>query len=161
MESGHADVWRVFAHPDAFAAVVAGLVEPWRDRGVTKVLGIESRGFLRGGAASLALAAGFVAVRKTDGLLPGPKLAVDTATDYRGRRHRLRTQAVLQPTDRVLLIDDCPTRQPGVTARHLVESAGAAFIGVSVLVDQLSDTARFALGSVTALVNADELGPPD
>lgn len=161
-ESGHADVWRVFADPGAFAAIVAGLVEPWRDRGVTKVLGIESRGFLLGGGASLKLGAGFVAVRKTDGLLPGPKIAIDTDADYRGRRHHLRMQAVLQPADCVLLVDDWAERgSQALAARHLVESSGATFMGVSVLVDQLTEETRSALGTVTALVNVDELGPAD
>lgn len=161
-ESGHADMWRVFADPGAFAAILAGLVEPWRNRGLTKVLGIESRGFLLGGAASLALGAGFVAVRKTDGPLPGPKLATQTNVDYRGRRHRLRMQAVLQPADRVLLVDDWAEHgSQALAARQLVESAGPAFVGVSVLVDQLSDPARSALGTVTALVTAEELGPAD
>jgi hypothetical protein len=42
-DGGHADVWRVFDDPDAFAEVVDGLVAPWRTHSVTKVCGIESR----------------------------------------------------------------------------------------------------------------------
>lgn len=105
-ESGHADIWRVFANAAAFAAVVRGLVAPWRDASVTKVIGIESRGFLVGGAAAMALDVGFVAVRKSDGLLPGAKLTDVTGPDYRGRQHHLRMQAVLGPADQVLLVDD-------------------------------------------------------
>jgi adenine phosphoribosyltransferase len=158
-ESGHADVWRVFADAEALQAVVAGLVEPWRGRGVTKVLGIEARGFLLGAAAAIELAAGFVAVRKTDGLLPGPKVATTTEPDYRGRRHRLRMQAVLTGTDRVLLVDDWAERgSQALAARRLVETSGADFLGVSVLVDQLDEQTRTAIGTVTALVTADELG---
>jgi adenine phosphoribosyltransferase len=159
-ESGHANVWRIFADGDVFAAVVAGLVEPWRTEHVTKVLGIEARGFLLGGAASLALASGFVAVRKSDGLLPGPKLTLDTEPDYRGRRHHLRMQAVLTPDDRVLMVDDWAERgSQARAARQLVASTGATFLGLSVLVDQLTDEARSMLGTVTSLANADELGP--
>jgi adenine phosphoribosyltransferase len=162
-QSGHADVWRVFADQTTFAAVISAIVEPWRDSGVTKVLGIESRGFLLGGAAALQLATGFVAIRKSDGLLPGPKLSVETAPDYRGRRHLLRMQALLNPEDRVLLVDDWAERgSQAFAARHLVESAGARFLGLSVLVDQLTADARTKIGIVTALVTADELGPvPD
>jgi adenine phosphoribosyltransferase len=158
--SGHADVWRVFADADAFAAVVAGLVAPWRHRGVTHVVGIEARGFLIGGAAAVQLGAGFVAVRKADGLLPGDKVTAETTADYRGRRHRLRMQTVLGPADRVLLVDDWAER--GSQARgvqQLVAACGARFLGMSVLVDQLGDRMRADLGSVTALVRAQELGP--
>lgn len=159
-QSGHADVWRIFADADAFAAVVTGLVEPWRASGATKVLGIESRGFLLGGAAALQLATGFVAVRKSDGLLPGPKLEVEAQPDYRERSHRLRMQALLTRVDRVLLVDDWAERgSQALTARHLVEAAGATFLGAALLVDQLTCSAREALGTVTALVTADELGP--
>jgi adenine phosphoribosyltransferase len=159
-QSGHADVWQIFADADAFAGIVAGLVEPWRASGVTKVLGIESRGFILGGAAALQLATGFVAVRKSDGLLPGPKIDVETEPDYRGRRHRLRMQAILTPTDRVLLVDDWAERgSQALAARRLVEHAGATFLGTSLLIDQLTASARTALGTVTSLVTADELGP--
>jgi adenine phosphoribosyltransferase len=159
---GHADVWRVFADGDALAAVVAGLVEPWRDQGVTRVAGIESRGFLLGAAAAVSLGVGFVAVRKADGLFPGAKLTTEAEEDYRGVRHRLRMQAVLTPSDRVLLVDDWAERgSQAHAARRLVESSGATFLGVSLLVDQLPrDTSR-ALGRVTALVTAEELGDPD
>jgi adenine phosphoribosyltransferase len=160
-ESGHADVWRVFADAEALRAVVAGLTEPWATAGVTKVLGIESRGFILGGAASLSLQVGFVAVRKSEGMLPGTKLTVEAEPDYRGHRHHLRMQSILAPADRVLLVDDWAERGSQARAvRRLVESAGATFAGVSLMVDQLSDEVRFGLVRVTAILTADELGPP-
>ncbi len=158
---GHADVWRVFADGDALASVVTGLADPWRDSGVTRVVGIESRGFLLGAAVAVSLGVGFVAVRKEEGLFPGARLTTEAAEDYRGRRHRLRMQAVLTPRDRVLLVDDWAERgSQARAARHLVESAGAEFLGISLLVDQLAPEVRSTLGRVTALVSADELGDP-
>jgi adenine phosphoribosyltransferase len=127
---------------------------------VTKVAGIESRGFLLGGAVALALGAGFVAVRKAGGLLPGPKVSVEADPDYRGQRQLLRMQAVLRPTDRVLLVDDWAERgSQALAARRLVQAGGAQFVGLSLVVDQLTDAARAKLGRVTALVRADEFGP--
>jgi len=41
-ESGHADIWQVFLHGPTFTAIIAGLVEPWRDAGITHIAGIES-----------------------------------------------------------------------------------------------------------------------
>ena len=160
-ESGQADVWRVFADGDALGAVGSGLGEPWRDYGVTRVAGIESRGFLLGAAAAVSLGVGFVAVQKTEGQLPGPKLTAVAEEDYRGLRHHLRMQAVLHAGDRVLLVDDWGERgSQARAARQLVESSGATFVGVSLLVDQLDATARSALVRVTALVTAAELGDP-
>lgn len=159
---GHADVWRVFADGDALAAVVTGLVEPWRDRGITRVAGIESRGFLLGAAAAVSLGVGFVAVRKEAGLFPGPKVTVQAAEDYRGLRHHLRMQTVLTGRDRVLLVDDWAERGSQAAAvRSLVESTGATFAGVSLLVDQLDPGTRTGLGRVTSLAGAADLGDPE
>ena len=159
---GHADVWRVFADGDALAAVVTGLAEPWRDHGITRVVGIESRGFLLGAATAVSLGVGFVAVRKEAGLFPGPKVTVQSAEDYRGLRHRLRMQAVLDQRDRVLLVDDWAERGSQADAvRRLVQSTGASFAGVSLLVDQLGPGVRTALGRVTALATAADLGDPE
>jgi len=45
--------------------------------------------------------------------------------------------------------------------RQLIQSCGATFLGLSVLVDQLDEVARPPLGRVTALVRYDELGDPE
>ena len=159
---GHADVWRVFADGEALSAVVTGLADPWRAQGITRVVGIEARGFLLGAAAAVSLGVGFVAVRKEAGLFPGPKVTVQAAEDYRGLRHRLRMQAVLDERDRVLLVDDWAERGSQAAAvRELVEGTGATFAGVSLLVDQLGPAVRAALGTVTSLVGAAELGDPE
>ncbi|MER5687478.1 hypothetical protein [Streptomyces sp. NPDC002205] len=62
-----------FRDAKALAAVVAGLVEPFRDERITAVCGIESRGFLLGGAAAVELGVGIVPVRKDEGLFLGNK----------------------------------------------------------------------------------------
>jgi adenine phosphoribosyltransferase len=97
---GHADVWAVFRDAEALRSIVAGLVEPFRDRQVTAICGIESRGFLLGAAAAAELGVGFVPVRKGDG--PGEKIIHSAGTDYRQRNHTLRLQrSSLRPGERV------------------------------------------------------------
>ncbi|WP_211177052.1 phosphoribosyltransferase [Pseudonocardia acidicola] len=158
---GRADVWRDGADADALAAVVAGLVQPWRSERISKVVGIDSPRFLLGGAAAISLGAGFVAVREAS-LLPGPEMTAETAADYPGLRHLLRMQSVLGVRDRVLLVDDwAEGGSQACAARELVESCGATFAGVAVLVDQLDPGPRAALGRVTSLMRADELRTPD
>ncbi|MBA2455618.1 MAG: phosphoribosyltransferase [Nocardioidaceae bacterium] len=157
---GHADVWRLFLDAEALQAVVHELVVPWRRRGITKLCGIESRGFLLGGAAAVALGVGFIAVRKTDGLLPGVKITELAEMDYRGRRHQLRMQrGALHPSDRVLLVDDWAEKgSQALAARRLVERCGADFAGVSVIVNQLAPDVEFRLAPVTHLVRGADLG---
>jgi len=162
-EQGHADVWRVLTDAAALHAVVEGLADPWQGTGITHVVGIESRGFLLGGAAAVALGAGFVGIRKSGtGLLPGPKVRTQAAEDYRGQAHHLRMQAVLSDGDLVLMVDDWAERgSQARAARTLVEQCGATWLGLSLVVDQLADDVRQALGRITSLVHADELGPAD
>lgn len=158
---GHADIWRVFADGGALGLVVDELAAPWRRRGVTHVVGIESRGFLLGGAVAVALGAGFVPIRKAGtGLLPGASLRTTSRPDYRQLQHELRMQPVLGDDDRVLLVDDWVERgSQAAAARELVQQCGAEWLGLSVVVDQRAADARAGLGRVTALVQADELAP--
>lgn len=152
---GHADVWRLFADGELFGRCVEALVEPYRAAGVTHVAGIEARGFLLGGAAAVALGVGFVAIRKRAGHLPGEVLAEPTAPDYKGEAGTLRLQSDVLPAGaRVLVVDDwLETGSQLSAARALVERAGAAVVGVSVVVDQ----SGAPLGSFTALARAEEL----
>ena len=153
-------MWRVFRDAATLALVIEALAEPWSDSGVTHVVGVEARGFLLGGAVAVRLNAGFHAVRKSGGLLPGPKLSRVAGHDYRGSQHELRTQATLRPGEVVVMVDDwAETGSQAVAVRELVELAGASFAGVSLVVDQLHPDLRRELGRVTTLVTADELSP--
>ncbi|TWP47376.1 phosphoribosyltransferase [Lentzea tibetensis] len=156
---GHADMWPVFRDGDAFKVVVRALVAPFRDTGVTAVCGIESRGFLLGGAAAMELGVGFVAVRKAAGMFPGEKLVRETEPDYRGFRHSLRIQrSSLEPADRVLLVDDwIETGSQALAVRELVEAAGAKLTGCAVVVNQMRADSTRKLGSLHSLVLSEDL----
>ena len=102
---------RVFGDGPSLREIVkgGGLAEPWREPGVTRVVGIEARGgsCSRSGDRHRGSTSRFVAIRKSDtSLLPGPKVRATAAEDYRGIRHNLRMQSVLTADDRVLLVDD-------------------------------------------------------
>ena len=77
---GHADVWRLFSDADAFHVVVERLAEIAVDAAATKVAGIESRGFILGGAVAATTGLGFVPIRKEAGLFPGRKIEAGGAT---------------------------------------------------------------------------------
>jgi adenine phosphoribosyltransferase len=157
--NGHADNWRLFDDAELFADVVDALVEPFRGRAITKVAGIEARGFILGGACALRLEAGFAAIRKAEGLFPGPKLTVPAASDYRGNSHTLRIQtASVGEGDRVLLVDDwCETGSQALAARTLIETAGAEFAGLACIVDQSAPDVAGRVGGYHWLIRADRL----
>jgi len=152
---GHADVWRLFDDPGRLREIAAALVEPFRGD-ATKVAGIESRGFILGTAAALELGVGFVPVRKSAGLFPGPKAVAEAGTDYRGNRHTLRVQrAALAEGDRVLLVDDwIETGSQAAAAKRLVEECGAQLVGIATVVTEISPDAARDLGRLHALVTA-------
>jgi adenine phosphoribosyltransferase len=151
---GHADDWRIFLDGDLFRRVIGALSSPFQSERITKVIGIEARGFLLGGAVALELGAGFVAVRKS-GHLPGAKLTQRTSrADYRGLTHELRLQAgALGRRDRVLLVDDwIEMGSQSAAAKSLVDQARAAFVGTSVIVNQLPADRAGEFGKLRYLV---------
>jgi adenine phosphoribosyltransferase len=157
---GHADVWRLFDDATLLRDVAAALVDPFRGR-VTKVAGIESRGFILGTAAALELGVGFVPIRKAEGLFPGPKAVTRTEVDYRGNRHELRLQrAALRASDQVLLVDDwIETGSQASAAKNLVEVCGAELLGLAVVVRELELERAAGLGTLHWLVASDDLDP--
>ena len=70
------DVTTLFKNPEAFKEVEDILYEAYKDKGVTKVAGIESRGFVMGAALASRLGAGFVLIRKP-GKLPAETVRMD------------------------------------------------------------------------------------
>lgn len=158
-QSGHADVWRVFDDGPTFAAVVTALAEPWLASHVSKICGVEARGFILGSAVAFRLGVGFVAIRKAGALFPGPKDSQKTDPDYRGIVHHLEIQQrALQTNDRVLLVDDWAEEgSQAMAAKRLIEQRSAMFLGLAVMVDQLIDAKRSLLGEVRSIVRAAEL----
>jgi adenine phosphoribosyltransferase len=139
--NGHADIWQIFLSGERFARMIQAMAAPFAGAGITKVVSVEARGFLLGGAVAFQLRAGFAAIRK-GGHLPGPKLIQPTAgPDYQGRTHALRLQtAALRPGDRVLLVDDwIEIGSQAGAAVTLIRRSGATYAGCSVIVNQLPE----------------------
>jgi adenine phosphoribosyltransferase len=152
--NGHADVWRLFYDAELLPRLVAALAYPFRNDRITKVAGIEARGFILGAGVALELHAGFVAIRKPGNLFPGDKLSQLTPADYRGVQAELRLQRdSITPRDRVLLVDDWfETGSQALTAVELLEAAGGELVGASVIVDELPANLSNRLGHYAALI---------
>ena len=138
---GHADVWPLFADAEVFRTLTTAMAAAWQDYGITHACGIESRGFLLGGAVRCtSVPASRPCERATD-CSRDPRSNRTTAPDYRGLVHRLRMQTdMLGPDARVLLVDDWAERGSQATAvLELVEACGATFLGLALIVDQLEE----------------------
>ncbi len=98
------DVTSLLEDPQAYAATIALLVERYRDRGITKVVGTEARGFLFGAPVALGLGVGFVPVRKP-GKLPRETFSESYELEYGTDALELHKDAI-KPGDVVLVVDD-------------------------------------------------------
>ncbi|ERK18159.1 Adenine phosphoribosyltransferase [Pantoea sp. AS-PWVM4] len=98
------DVTSLMEDPQAYAASIAILVERYRDKGITKVVGTEARGFLFGAPVALGLGVGFVPVRKP-GKLPRATFSESYELEYGTDTLELHQDAI-QPGDVVLVVDD-------------------------------------------------------
>ncbi|GAB3411963.1 purine phosphoribosyltransferase family protein [Flindersiella endophytica] len=128
------DITPVLADPAAFEATVRVMAEPWRDAGITKVVGVEARGFILAAPLALDLRAGFVPVRK-QGKLPAETYSRSYALEYGEATLEMHKDA-LEPGERVLIIDDVLATGGTVAATaELVESCGAEVAGVSLLME--------------------------
>ena len=98
------DITTLLKDKDAFQFVSNAIIEEFTGKGITKVLGIESRGFILGGVIAHALNSGFVPVRK-EGKLPAEKISETYSLEYGSDIIEIHADA-LDAGDIVLIHDD-------------------------------------------------------
>ena len=98
------DVTTLFKNPETFNEVLDRIAAIYKDKGITKVAGIESRGFIAGAAVAARLGAGFVPVRKP-GKLPAETVSESYAKEYGTDTIEIHADAI-GPEDVVLIHDD-------------------------------------------------------
>ena len=98
------DVTTLFKDAECLDEIVRTICDIYRDKGITKVAGIESRGFIAGAAVASSLGAGFVPVRKP-GKLPAETLRETYSKEYGTDSIEIHTDAI-GPDDVVLIHDD-------------------------------------------------------
>jgi adenine phosphoribosyltransferase len=126
------DITTLIRDPRALADSLDLLTEPFADRGITAVAGMESRGFIFGVGVAERLGVGFVPIRKP-GKLPAETVREEYELEYGTDSLEMHRDAV-GPGDRVLVVDDLLAT--GGTAEATVrmlrrvgaEVAGAAFV---------------------------------
>src|SRR2546428_2435408 len=117
------DITTLLKDGPAFRYVIDTFVQRYRKERVDVVVGIESRGFILGGALAHQLRAGFVPVRKL-GKLPGKTIEVEYELEY-GRDALAMHEDAIQPGQRVLAVDDLlATGGTMAAALRLVEQGG-------------------------------------
>jgi adenine phosphoribosyltransferase len=128
------DITPVLGDGHLLRTVVGAMADPFRDSGVTHVLGIEARGFILGGAVATDLGAGFVPARKP-GKLPWQRVTETYQLEYGSDALECHSDS-MSDGSRVLIVDD--VLATGGTARaaaQLIRSLGGEVVGWSFLLE--------------------------
>ena len=139
------DVTTLFKDPECLAGMIDDLYELYKDKGITKVVGIESRGFILGAALAARLGAGFIMARKP-GKLPAEVIEESYEKEYGTDTIQIHKDAIT-PEDVVLLHDDLlATGGTMAAAQRLVAKCGVkkTFINFVIELEGLKGRNAFA-----------------
>jgi adenine phosphoribosyltransferase len=128
------DITRLLGDPQAFRSVVDAITATYREDGVELVAGIESRGFILGGAVAHSLGAGFVPVRKA-GRLPSTTISAAYKLEYGEAVVEIHADAV-HAGQSVLIVDDLlATGGTAAASASLIERLGGRVAGIAFLIE--------------------------
>ena len=128
------DITPLLADPAAVKHAVDLIADHYKDRGIQRVAGIESRGFLFATAVALKLGAGVIPVRKK-GKLPYKTISLSYDLEYGSDTVEVHEDAAPNG-EKVLLIDDLiATGGTAAASAQLLEKAGAKVESVCFLVE--------------------------
>ncbi len=128
------DITPLLADKQGLAAVVDDIAVHFMDRGITKVVGAEARGFLIGAPVAYRLGAGFVPARKP-GKLPREVYSENYSLEYGSDSLEMHKDS-LCADDRVLIADDLvATAGTAVATAKLIEKAGAKVMGFAFVLE--------------------------
>ena len=128
------DITTLLGDARAFRTAVDALVQPWAGAGIDKVVGMEARGFILGGAVAHQLSAGFAPIRKK-GKLPHRTISMSYALEYGVDEMEIHRDAV-SPGERVIVVDDLiATGGTATAAISLLRMIGAEVIAACFVIN--------------------------
>jgi adenine phosphoribosyltransferase len=142
------DITTLLKDADAFKEAIGLMLDPFRDKQIDVVVGMESRGFIFSAPMAIELGAGFVPVRKL-GKLPAETASVEYALEYGTNTLEIHKDA-LKPGQKVLIVDDLLATGGTVLGTiELVKTLKAEVVGLAFLVELLFLKGRERLGEYT------------
>jgi adenine phosphoribosyltransferase len=128
------DITTLIKNSEALNYVIDSIVSEFKDKGITKVVGMEARGFIFGGAIASRLNAGFVPVRKRN-KLPYKVLTESYELEYGEDRIEMHVDGLVN-SDVVLIHDDLlATGGTAHAALRIVERCGVKKVYFSFVCD--------------------------
>jgi adenine phosphoribosyltransferase len=140
------DITTLIREGDIFAAAIDFMYDPFRQREVTRVVGIEARGFIFASALAYKLNVGTIPIRKS-GKLPGEIISEEYELEYGTDSVEMHKDAIGKE-DKVLIVDDLlATGGTAAATMRLVEKSGAQIVGFSFLIELTELQGREKLGN--------------
>ena len=128
------DITTALDNPEGLRWMRDEMVRRYKDLGITKIVGIESRGFILAPAVAMEIGAGFVPIRKP-GKLPAETVEVSYAKEYGVDTIQIHKDA-LTPNDVVLIHDDIlATGGSMAAAVELVRNLGVTTIYLNCIIE--------------------------
>ncbi len=130
------DITTLIKDPVGFRLVIDSMTQRYitSDVEFDTIVGIESRGFIIGGALSYTLGKGFIPIRKK-GKLPADTIEHEYALEYGTDIIEIHKDA-LKSGERVLLVDDLlATGGTALASAALIEKLGAKVAEMAFIVD--------------------------
>ena len=128
------DITTLLRDAEGFKAAIDAIAAPFANKGISLVVGIESRGFILGAAVADRLGVGFCPIRKP-GKLPAKTLKESFNLEYGSDAIEIHADAV-EPGQKVLIVDD--VLATGGTARaaaRLVRNLRGDLHGLAFLIE--------------------------
>jgi adenine phosphoribosyltransferase len=130
------DITTLLRDPQGFSTTIDLLSTPYEGQGIDAVVGIESRGFILGGAVAQRLGAGFIPIRKP-GKLPSKAVRESYDLEYGKDALEIHEDAI-ETGQRVLIVDDVlATGGTAAAAAQLVRKIGGELHGMAFLIELL------------------------
>jgi adenine phosphoribosyltransferase len=128
------DITTLLKNKEALKYVIDSMVDRYRDKQIDKIVAIESRGFIFGGAVAYLLGCGFVPARKP-GKLPAEKISESYTLEYGTNTLEIHTDAI-EEGDRVLVIDDLlATGGTAAAVAKMVERLKGKVVAIEFLIE--------------------------
>ncbi|WP_456385818.1 adenine phosphoribosyltransferase [Profundibacter sp.] len=128
------DVTTLFSDPRGFRMAIDQMLHPYAGMQIDKVVGLEARGFILGGAIAHQLTVGFVPIRKK-GKLPGAVISEAYTLEYGEAVMEIHDDAI-KAGERILVVDDLlATGGTAAAGIKLIERLGGEIVSTSFIID--------------------------
>jgi len=128
------DITTVLQDAGAFKQTIEAITSKYRTQKIDKVVAVEARGFILGGAVAHCLGAGFIPVRKK-GKLPWKTQSITYELEYGTDTLEMHEDAI-KPEERVLIVDDLLATGGTVAAvTKLVSQFKGKIVGIAFLIE--------------------------